>query len=612
MVKPGGETEPAIAAAAMSVPAAAAPALPGEAAAAVPKWFPAWAREFAEQYYAGSTCLFIFNGNVHDLVRQDESAPGTYGTVSDFLATQLFGAWDIVLVHDLSYGLRMAAGTNRERLRTMFGPVSERIGEPRSWPKDPDALLALLDQLFQKNVLEDKPDRRINVGVIFDHAQYLMPTSELSQMAGPQGSRLVRLLSWAQSPYIKRSNIAICMLCDRLSELNERLVGSPHVAAIEIPMPDAAARQAFAGWFDNRDGHLGNLTNFTPTQLADLTSGLSLVSLERLLARAEKSGVKLDSGSLKVLKKGLIERQARGLVEFVEPPHTLDDFVGNDGVRKRLIDDASLLAKGRLDAAPMGYLICGPVGTGKTYLAECFAGSVGVPCLKLKNFRSKYVGETEGNLEQLLTVLRAMGPVVVVIDEADAALGNRESGGDSGTSGRVFSMIASQMGDTRYRGKLIWMLLTSRPDFLPIDLKRQGRAEVHLPLFNPIDETEVRYMFKVMGKKNKAELNPDLLPDGLAGRNLSGADIESIVLSAKRSALIEGHESIMTEDLKQAVEDFVPSAQGLEKEKQELAAVLECTSMSYLPAAWRERLTHPEERARLQERMASLRKLIED
>ncbi|MGB2611546.1 MAG: ATP-binding protein, partial [Isosphaeraceae bacterium] len=137
---------------------------------------------------------------------------------------------------------------------------------------------------------------------------------------------------------------------------------------------------------------------------------------------AEKSGIKLDANSLKVLKKGLIERQARGLVEFVEPPHTLDDFVGNDGVRKRLIDDSALLAKGRLDAAPMGYLICGPVGTGKTYLAECFAGSVGVPCVKLKNFRSKYVGETEGNLEQLLTVLRAMGPVVVVIDEADAAL----------------------------------------------------------------------------------------------------------------------------------------------------------------------------------------------
>ncbi|WP_165234768.1 ATP-binding protein [Aquisphaera insulae] len=578
----------------------------------VPRWYPGWAREFAQQYFAGTTCVFILHGNVNDVVKQDDAAPGTYGSVPDFLATQLFGSWDIVLIHDLSYGLRMAAGTDREKLRKMFGPVSERIGEPKLWPKDPDAILALLDQLFQKNTLEDDPARRVNVAVLFDHAQFLMPTMELSQMAATLGTRLVRFLAWAQSPYIKRSNIAICMLCDRLSELNERLVGSPQVATIEVPMPDAAARKAFAAWYDGRDGHLGNLTDFSPEQLAELTSGLSLVSLERLLARAEKSGIKLDAGSLKVLKKGLIERQARGLVEFVEPPHTLDDFVGNDGVRQRLVDDAKLLAEGRLDATAMGYLICGPVGTGKTYLAECFAGSVGVPCVKLKNFRSKYVGETEGNLEQLLNVLRAMGPVVVVIDEADAALGNRESGGDSGTSGRVFSMIASQMGDTRYRGKLIWMLLTSRPDLLPIDLKRQGRAEVHLPLFNPRDDAEVRYMFKVMGRKNKAPVNPDLLPAGLADRGLSGADIESIVLIAKRGALIQNREEITADDLKKAIDEFVPSAQGLEKEKQELAAVLECTSMTFLPEDWRERLKKPDERARLQERVAKIKQLIED
>ena len=173
-------------------------------------------------------------------------------------------------------------------------------------------------------------------------------------------------------------------------------------------------------------------------------------------------------------------------------------------------------------------------------------------------------------------------------------------------------MIASQMGDTRYRGKLIWMLLTSRPDLLPIDLKRQGRAEVHLPLFIPLDETEVRYMFKVMGRKNKADLNPDLLPDGLAGKNLSGADIESVVLTAKRNALILGHENIMADDLKQAIEEFIPSAQGLEKEKQEFAAVLECTSMSFLPDHWKERLAHPNERAKHQQRMAAIRKMIDD
>ncbi len=354
------------------------------------------------------------------------------------------------------------------------------------------------------------------------------------------------------------------------------------------------------------------MTDFPPKQLAELTAGLNLVNLERLLARAAQSGQKLDGQALKTLKKGLIESQARGLVEFVEPPHSLDDFVGNDAVKERLVDDSAILQKGRLDAAPMGYLICGPVGTGKTYLAECFAGSVGIPCVKLRNFRSKYVGETEGNLEQILNVLRAMGPVVVVIDEADAALGNRESGGDSGTSSRVFSMIAAQMGDTRYRGKLIWMLLTSRPDLLPIDLKRQGRAEVHLPLFAPSDDDEITFMIRAMAKKNKSGLAPDAVPTGLAGRGLSGADIESIVLAAKRGALIDGRDEIKRTDLETALGDFIPSAQGLEKEKQELAAVLECTSLSFLPKEWRARVAKPDGRAKLQERMAEIRRLIEE
>jgi AAA+ superfamily predicted ATPase len=573
---------------------------------------PSWAREFAEQYFAGTTCVFVLHDNVHDLTRQEQGQSKTYGGISQFLATQLFGSWDVVLQHDLSQGLRVSAGGDAARLRQMIALLSDRIGEPKSWPRDPDAILALLDKLIQGILMTEDPAKQISLGIVLDYAQYLVPSADLSQMAPAQGTRLVRLLSWAQNPYIKRHNIAICLLCDRLSEVNERLIGSAHVASLDVAMPDAAAREEFVSWYDQQDGKLGNLTDYSPRQLAELTAGLNLVNLDRLLARAGQSGQKLDGQALKGLKKGLVERQARGLVEFVEPPHTLSDFVGNDAVRKRLADDAALIAKGRLDAAPMGYLICGPVGTGKTYLAECFAGSVGISCVKLRNFRSKYVGETEGNLEQILNVLRAMGPVVVVIDEADAALGNREGGGDSGTSSRVFSMIASQMGDTRYRGKLIWMLLTSRPDLLPLDLKRQGRAEVHLPLFAPGDDAEVKFMIKTMARKNKTSLAEGAVPPGLAGKGYSGADVESIVLAAKRRALTCGRESLLREDLEAAVNDFIPSAQGLEKEKQELAAVLECTSMSFLPDAWRSRVVQPDGRAKLQERMAAIRRLIEE
>ena len=132
----------------------------------------------------------------------------------------------------------------------------------------------------------------------------------------------------------------------------------------------------------------------------------------------------------------------------------------------------------------MGYLVCGPVGTGKTFLVECLAGEAGIPVVKIKNFRDKWVGTTEGNLEKIFRLLHALGRCFVFIDEADQALGKRDSGSnDSGLSGRVYSMIAKEMSDGGNRGKIIWVLASSRPDLIEIDLKRPGRVDVKIPIF---------------------------------------------------------------------------------------------------------------------------------
>src|SRR5205814_138637 len=164
----------------------------------------------------------------------------------------------------------------------------------------------------------------------------------------------------------------------------------------------------------------------------------------------------------------------------------LDAVAGHEGAKTLLRETASALSQGRLDVVPMGYLICGPVGTGKSFIVQCFAKEIGIPVVELLNFRSKWQGQTEANLERILALLDAIGPVAVVVDEADAALGTRETGGaDSGVSERVFASLAAFMGDTRRRGKVIWFLMTSRPDLVPVDLKRQGRAEEHLALLPP-------------------------------------------------------------------------------------------------------------------------------
>ena len=171
-------------------------------------------------------------------------------------------------------------------------------------------------------------------------------------------------------------------------------------------------------------------------------------------------------------------------------------------------------------------------------------------------------------------------------------------------------MIAAQMGDTRFRGKILWMLLTSRPDLLPIDLKRQGRAEVHIPLFYPTQAEELRAMFQAMGRKAGVKLSPDEIPEvPLTGR-LSGADIEGIVTRAARRSRLLGESGIGKLALERELAGFLPSLDGLEKEMQEIAAMLECTDAEFLPEAFRKQVQEPGGRERLQHRFFELKGIL--
>src|SRR5262249_28373597 len=157
-----------------------------------------------------------------------------------------------------------------------------------------------------------------------------------------------------QNPYFKRVNMAFCLVADRLAEVNDRLVQSPHVASIEIPLPDRDERERFCEWAA-RQPDFARLSDFAPAQLAELANGLSLTNLHVLLSQGRTGTARVDASRFKQLKKTMIERQCQGLVEFVEPKHTLDLVVGQQAAKDRLRQDAELILKGQLDAAPMGY-----------------------------------------------------------------------------------------------------------------------------------------------------------------------------------------------------------------------------------------------------------------
>lgn len=574
----------------------------------LPDWFPEWAGELAELYFSGTTNVFLLHGNTFDYVRTT-AKENAFGAISDFLSQQLFGRWDLVLHYDLARGLRCVAGSSADRLRDMVTLANRRVGDLSKIPKDPSKTLMVLDHFLQRNVMA-KPGDRLSVAIVIDHASFVVPRGD--RISLQEKTHLVTLLNWATSPYLKRINVCVALLDDQQSNISERLIGNPHVASIEVSLPDETQRLEYLNAVAGEK--IESVSDYTIEEIAKLTAGISLADLNVLVQSAVEAEERLDAETFQKLKKRLIERQARGLLEFIEPSWGLDVVVGHDAAKARLQQDAILLKKGRLESVPMGYLFCGPVGTGKSFLAQCATGAIGIPCVKLKNFRSKYVGETEGNLERVLGVLRSMGPVVVIVDEADAMLGDRQgSGGDSGVNSRIFGMIAQQMGDTRYRGKILWMLLTARPDLLPIDIKRQGRAEVHIPLFYPTKAEELRKLFLVLAKKSGAILKDENVPADIQHKgNLSGADIEGIIGRAWRISLIAGSDEITKDALTEAIEGFLPSSQSLERELQELAAIIECTDLDFLPDSKLSKMQELGGREHVQERLTAVKQIVEN
>ena len=158
-----------------------------------------------------------------------------------------------------------ACARGRRRRQTAAGDDAVRVRRDRParhWSRDPDKVLDLLEQLIQRNLLVEDAATRKRMAFVFEHGQYLLPAGDLATLARGQAARLVRLLNWAANPYIKRLNMAFCLLTDKLSELSDRLVNNPHVATLEIRLPDVEERRRFVdgilvGRGSGRRGELG-------------------------------------------------------------------------------------------------------------------------------------------------------------------------------------------------------------------------------------------------------------------------------------------------------------------------------------------------------------------
>ncbi len=549
---------------------------------------PPWAASLAVKYATHTVSQFLVHGNVRDLVPLTAGGATSFVELKTFLEKSLFAGRDFVLHYNRADGLTYANNETAKDFAAFLQAYQTMIGGEKAGvikvPRDPLQLFPLLDRYLRSRIAERK-----SLALIIEYAELIAPQGESGYLSETDRATIIYLRNWADDPVFLGADVTFCLITEHLSRLHGDVVRNPYSTQVAIAMPDRAEREAFIlTEVQGRDWT--EVAEVSVAAVAELTGGLSRVHIKQLLAEGMRHKQRLNMKSLMRRKKELIEAECYGLLEFIEPKYNLDLVAGADEAVAELRNAAKMLQQGRLDVLPMGYLVCGPVGTGKTFLVMCFTGEIGVPCVKLLNIRSQWQGVTEANLQKLLAIFRAMGPLGVIIDEADTWIGDRDADGDSGTSARIFGTIASFMADTANRGRVIWFLLTARPDLLPVDIKRQGRAEEHIALFHPTSAADRARLFEVFVRKNNMRTEVKSIEEeyqAAGAPRLSGADLEAILVRAKKHAAVAGRDSVEQADIAKAFAQFIPPVYAEEIEYQTMAAVMECTNRDLLPEPYR-------------------------
>jgi len=561
--------------------------------------------------------MFVLHGNVFDVVLYENKPL----TMSEFLTKILLReSKDNIAVYNVATGLRLtkrgtgSAALDNAVLETECGKI----------------LGAIETTLIGSS----------RCAVVIEYAEAIAPGGDPSFQSASDRSAIVTLHRWSLLPEIEKGDNVIILVTENLTDLAPKIISNPKIAVIEVPMPDTDERRAAATFADarlaaqevtryaeltaglkavqiisiltpppaqdtdtsDREKFIVSLLGDAPdsreraSKLAALTSGMNYEEIRKLVAPnaaapAEdhgKSRAEIDK-LIARRKREILERECFGLVEFMQPEHGFEVVGGMDEVKKDLLVLAENLREGRTARVPMGILFTGPMGTGKTFVAEAFANECGVTAIKLKNFRSKWVGATEGNLEKILNVVKAIGQVVVIIDEGDRAFGSGDGESDGGTSSRVIARVKEFMSDTSNRGRILFIVMTNRPDKLDVDLKRAGRLDRKIPFLYSQTPEEVEGVARALVRKNRIVTSVDFtaIRHGFSSKlvGYSNADVEAVILMANDDAARAegGDKPVSDEHFLAAARDYFPSRDVELLEYMELLAVFEASSRRLLP-----------------------------
>lgn len=601
---------------------------------------PPFMGQLRDRYLTTETGQFVLHGNVHDIVL----AGGRTWSMPTFLDAFFTPSGKVVVHYDPGRGLYFGRPEHATRAakvlceagffdeRTLLakagskGGLGEALSREVGIERRPEIVLPLLEALLTRR---DTP-----VAVIIHYADLVAPEAVASGLSFADRTAMATIHRWSLWEEVVRSDNLVILLTSTLSDLSRRISRNARVGVIQVPLPGNIDRARFlAHTRPTLDADRGE-------QLTRVTAGLQLRHIEdimnqgsaqtlavapvphgegetRSLFRHAPENVPLEEVAAKRVE--MLEQECAGLIEVMSPGHDFSKVGGCEHIKQTLLKVSGHIKAGRTSQVPMGILLVGPMGTGKSYIAEAFAAECGLAAIKLKNIRGPYVGVTESNLEKVLNIIEALGEIVVIIDEGDRAIGGQGSGGDGGVDSRVVARLKEFMSDTSHRGRILFMMMTNRPDKLDTDLKRAGRFDLKIPFFFPQSGAERLAILRAQMKRYRVDADAitdeEVLPLLEPLEGYSAADIEAALLIANDDYLSDelpaGMEvrppQMTVAFLVRAFSDYMPSRELHMLSYMEWLAVSEASNRRLLPERYRlvtveeltERLAESRDRARL-------------
>lgn len=573
---------------------------------------------------SGTSRSIVLHGNIHDLFFVQESKDEDYIPLVPFLTR----SWDIsgfiLIVYELNGPLRFLRASDQEKVKNAFNAWREdiepsqkknasRFALPNSLETSnlkAGKLLDSSDDLFEqylndaigsptlalellrqfclisrstnargKKILQEK------LLIFIEATDMLLPEGEIRSLGLADRHRVSIVQDWISDSEFMKATDTVVFIAESKSLINSRITRLPQVVDVEIQSPQVEARRHFISWFNRTQKPAKKELNLwgSQSQLAVLTAGLSIQALRQLLVSACYSGEKLRPDNVIEKVSEFIQAQlGEDVVEFKKPAHSLKDIVGNqklvDFLRTQIIPRITSTGKDSI----AGLSVCGPIGSGKTFIFEGLAGELDIPVLVLKNIRSMWFGQTDVIFERLRRLLMALVNVLIFVDEADTQFG--DVGRDAhATERRLTGKIQAMMSDPQLRGNITWLLMTARIYNLSPDLRREGRVgDIVIPVLDPTGEDRETFLRWTLSNIFSGEI-PDEAFELLLSltEGYSAASFASLRADLEAAKNREGELSV--DEIVDVISDRILPNIGPIRQYQTLQAFLNCTRKSLLP-----------------------------